>query len=163
MDALRATEANDAVLAYLESEQHPSWRTSDSPWIKDGYALVTHPDLCEFLASIDERAGANTTFRYLYGKPALIAMNDVVVAFAQGTHIVCVRLPRDLCDADFVDARDDPVPNHPLLRAKRRELERLVAGDWTRIDPWRTGFEREERDARVSALLERAVSRAHAS
>ena len=164
MDALRACEANDAVLAYLEHEQLPSWRTSDSPWIKDGYVLETHPDLCEFLASIDDRAGAKTTFRYLYGKPALIAKNDdVVVAFAQGTHIVCLRLPRDGCDAEFIYTREDPVPNHPLLQAKRRELERLVAGDWTRIDPWRTGFEREERDARVTALLERAVSRAQAS
>src|SRR5207237_9010757 len=105
VDALRTCEANDAVLAYLENEQLPSWRTSDSPWIKDGYALETHPDLCEFLASIDDRAGAKTTFRYLYGKPALIAKNDVVVAFAQGTHIVCLRLPRDGCDAEFIYAR----------------------------------------------------------
>src|SRR3954447_5737833 len=97
VDALRSCEANDAVLAYLEHEQHPSWRTSDSPWIKDGYALVTHPDLCEFLASIDDRDGAKTTFRYLYGKPALIAASVVIVAFAQVTHIVGVRLPRNGC------------------------------------------------------------------
>ena len=121
-DALHACEANDAVLAYLEHEQLPSWRTSASPWIKDGYALETHPDLCEFLASINDRPGATTTFRYLYGKPALIAENDVVVAFAQGTHIVCLRLPHDECDAEFVYAREDPVSNHPLLREKRRVL-----------------------------------------
>ena len=93
---------NDAVLRYLWVEQLPSWRTSKSIWIVDGYSLATHPDLCERVERINDAAGTPATFRYLYGKPALIAANGVVVAFAKGTHTFCVRLPAGACDTDLL-------------------------------------------------------------
>ena len=82
--SLRLPE-NEAVLAYLEVEQLPSWRTSESPWIVEGYPLATHPDLCDRVAEVNTAAGEKATFRYLYGAAALIAENGVIVAFAAGT------------------------------------------------------------------------------
>ncbi len=66
MDPLRLRRPeNEAVLAYLETEQLPSWRESDS----------------------------------------------------------------------LVVTREDEPARQPLLRRKQLELEALVAGEWTRVDP----------------------------
>jgi len=114
---------NEAVLAYLETEQLPSWRESDSPWIVDGYLLSTHPDLCERIETLAAAAGG--TFGYLYGRPVVVADGGVIVAFGAGTHIFCLRLPRDECEPLVVP-----------LRRKQLEREALTAGEWTRVDPW---------------------------
>src|SRR5919199_566148 len=96
---------NAAVLAYLHVEQRPEWRESTSIWVVDGYPLNTHPDLCDRVEEINAAAGAGATFRYLYGNPALVAPNGVIVVFARGTHILCVRLPGGECDADLIATR----------------------------------------------------------
>ena len=94
MDPLRLRRReNEAVLAYLETEQLPSWRESTSPWVVDGYALSTHPDLCERVEALAGAAGGR--FGYVYGRPAVATEDGVMVAFAAGTHIFCLRLPSD--------------------------------------------------------------------
>jgi hypothetical protein len=124
---------NEEVLAYLETEQLPSWRESDSPWIVEGYPLSTHPDLCERIEALAAAAGG--TFGYLYGKPVVVADRGVIVAFGAGTHIFCLRLPREEC-GPIVVTPEDPPARHPLLRRKQLERQALVAGGWTRVDPW---------------------------
>jgi len=137
MDPLRLrTPENEAVLAYLETEQLPSWRESDSPWIVDGYSLSTHPDPCERVEALAASAGGE--FGWLYGRPVVVAERGTIVAFGAGTHIFCLRLPREEC-GPLVVTREDPPARHPLLRRKQLELEALVAGDWTRVDPWPAG------------------------
>ena len=59
----------------------------------------------------------------------------VIVAFGVGTHIFCIRLPREECGPLVVTAPDPPA-KHPLLRRKQLELDALTAGGWTRVDPW---------------------------
>jgi hypothetical protein len=59
----------------------------------------------------------------------------VLVAFGAGTHIFCLRLPREHVGPLAV-TRADPPAKQPLLRRKQLELEALVAGEWTRADPW---------------------------
>ena len=124
------------MLAYLETEQLPSWREIDSPWIVEGYLLSTHPDLCERIEALAATAGG--TFGYLYGKPVVVADGGVIVAFGAGTHIFCLRLPREECEP-IVVTREDPPARHPLLRRKQLEREALSAGGWTRVDPWADG------------------------
>jgi len=124
---------NEAVLGYLETEQLPSWRESDSPWIVDGYALSTHPDLCERVEVLAATAGG--AFGYVYGRPVVVGGRDVMVAFGAGTHIFCLRLPREACAAVAVTREDEPA-RHPQLRRKQLELEALTASEWTRVDPW---------------------------
>jgi hypothetical protein len=124
---------NEAVLGYLETEQLASWRESDSPWIVDGYALSTHPDLCERVETLAAAAGGG--FGYLFGRPVVVGQDDVIAAFGAGTHIFCVRLPRVECAAVAVTREDEPA-RHALLRRKQLELEALTAGEWTRVDPW---------------------------
>jgi len=109
-------------------------------WIIDGYSLSTHPDLCERLEQLHAEAGAPATFAYRYGRPVLEAAG-VIVAFAAGTHIMCVRVPR----AD-VDAR--------LVVEDRPEL----GPEWTRVDPWTVDVPRAEGRALLAALLRRAVN-----
>jgi hypothetical protein len=148
------------VLAYLEVEQLPEWRESKSVWVVEGYSLMTHPDLCERVEEVNAAAGGRATFRYLYGRPTLIAENGVIVAFATGTHIFCVRLPRDECDPELVVTREDRVSTHPLLRRKQLELDALVAGDWTRLDPYTVDVPKGEGLKRLAAHIERALDRA---
>jgi hypothetical protein len=124
---------NVAVLGYLEIEQLPSRRESESPWIVDGYALLTHPDLCERVEAL--AATADGAFGYLYGRPVVVGSDDVVVAFGAGTHIFCLRLPREECGSLVVTREDEPA-RHLLLRRKQLELQALVAGEWTRVEPW---------------------------
>ena len=95
---------NEAVLAYLESERVAAPETS-SAWVIDGYSLSTHPDLCDRVKEVNEAAGEPAELRYLYGKPALIAGNGVIVAFAGGTYVFCVRLPRREIDPRLVGER----------------------------------------------------------
>jgi hypothetical protein len=88
MDPLRLRRPeNEAVLAYLETEQLPSWRESDSPWIVDGLPALDASGLCERIEALAAAAGG--TFGYLYGRPVVVADGGVVVAFGAGTHILC--------------------------------------------------------------------------
>jgi hypothetical protein len=112
----------------------PSWRESTSPWVVDGYALATHPELCERVAALAEAAGGR--FGYVYGRPVVVREDDVIVAFGAGTHIFCLRLPREECG--------------PLAVP---ELDALVSGEWTRVDPW---------PAQTAAALEVALRRSAA-
>src|ERR687883_574437 len=82
---------NEAVLAYLETEQLPSWRESDSPWIVDGYALSTHPDLCERVKALAAMAGGR--FGYFSGGPVGGGAADFTGASAAGPHFFSPRRP----------------------------------------------------------------------
>jgi hypothetical protein len=64
----------------------------------------------------------------------------VIVAFAAGTHIMCVRVPRGA-----VDAR--------LLVEGRPDLGRA----WTRVDPFTVDVPCAEGHALLAALIRRAV------
>jgi len=57
--------------------------------------------------ALAEAAGGR--FGYVYGRPVVATEDGVIVAFGAGTHIFCLRLPRE---------------------------EPLVASEWTRVDPW---------------------------
>ena len=122
---------NETVLAYLEVEQLPSWRTSTSPWVVEGYSLSTHPDLCDRVRELGDAA----KFRFAFGRPVLAAANGVIVAFGAGTHIFCVRVPRAAVDPRLVvEAGPDLGPA------------------WTRVDPWTAGIPRAEGLAALAAL-----------
>jgi hypothetical protein len=135
---------NAAVLSSLYVEQRPEWRESTSIWVVDGYPLNTHPDLCDHVQAINAAAGAKATFRYLYGNPALIAPNGIIVAFARGTHTFCVRLPEAECDAELVAIGE---PN-------------ALTGEWTRLDPYGVRVPRPEGVPRLAAHVERALAAA---
>jgi hypothetical protein len=151
---------NDAVLRHLWVEQLPGWRTSKSIWIVDGYSLSTHPDLCERVEAIGEAADVRTTFRYLYGKPALVAENGVIVAFANGTHTFCVRLPAEQCDAALLARPREADSRFPALAQKQRELDALTAGEWTRLDPYAVNVPSADGLARLADHVARAVATA---
>jgi hypothetical protein len=108
-------------------------------WVKGGYSVSTHPDLCELLR---ELAGA-AELRFEFGRPVVVAPNGVIVALAAGTHILCVRLPRAAVDPRLVvDDRPDLGP------------------EWTRVDPWTTDVPRAEGLAALATLVRRAVENA---
>jgi hypothetical protein len=151
---------NRAVMTYLYVEQLPSWRTSKSIWIVDGYSLSTHPDLCERVEQINDAAGMPATFRYLYGKPALIAANGVIVVFANGTHTFCVRLPAAECDPELLAPPREVDSRFPALARKQRELDALTAIEWTRLDPYTVDVPRDEGLARLADHVARAVATA---
>lgn len=151
---------NEAVFGYLYVEQLPSWRTSKSIWIVDGYSLATHPDLCERVQAINHAAGEPATFRYLYGKPALIAENGVIVAFANGTHTFCVRLPAEDCDAELFAPPREPDSRFRVIAQKQRELDALTAAGWTRLDPYTVNVPKDEGLARLADHVARAVAAA---
>ena len=150
---------NGPVLQYLYVEQLPSWRESKSIWVVEGYSLSTHPDLCERVEEINAAAGATANFRYLYGKPALVAENGVIVAFANGTHTFCIRLPSGDCDPELIALPREPLSRFPALAEKQRELDVLVTGDWTRLDPYAVRVPKVEGLARLAQHLERALER----
>jgi hypothetical protein len=129
---------NDAVLAYLEVERVAPAGTNRL-WVIDGYSLSTHPDLCERLEHLNDEAGKPAVFGYRYGRPVLDAA-DVIVAFAAGTHIMCVRVPRAEVDPRLL------VEGGPDL-----------GPDWTRVDPWTVEVPRTEGLALLAALIARAV------
>lgn len=151
---------NDAVLRYLWVEQLPGWRTSKSIWIVDGYSLVTHPDLCDRIEEINDAAGGAATSRYLYGKPALVADNGVIVAFAQGTHIFCARLHTDECDPELLAPPREADSRFPVIAQKQHELDALTAGEWTQLDPYTVNVRKEEGVARLADHIARAVATA---
>jgi hypothetical protein len=153
--------SNEAVLKYLYVEQFPQWRDSTSPWVVEGYPLATHPDLCERVEEINGAAGGHSAFRYVYGRPALLEENGVIVAFATGTHIFCVRLRANECDPDLL-ARPELLPPSPYLRQKRRELEALLADEWTRLDPYAVDVPKAEGLERLAIHVERALARSRA-
>ena len=69
------------------------------------------------MQALAEAAGGR--FGYVYGRPVVATEDGVIVAFGAGTHIFCLRLPREECGALAVS-----------------ELEPLAADEWTRVDPW---------------------------
>lgn len=85
---------NEAVLAYLDTERvaEPG---AHGLWVKDGYSVSTHPDLCERVKDVNEAAGEPAALEHLFGRPALVAPNGVIAAFGTGTYVFCVRLPRN--------------------------------------------------------------------
>jgi hypothetical protein len=95
---------------------------------------------------------AGGRFGWVYGRPAIATEGDVLVAFGAGTHIFCLRLPREEVGPLAV-TRADPPANQPLLRRKQLELETLVAGEWTRVDPWPA-----ETAAALAAALRRSAT-----
>jgi len=126
------------VLAYLEVER-VSPPGTNTLWVIDGYSVSTHPDLCDRVRELSEAA----EFRYELGRPVLAAANGVIVAFAAGTHIFCVRVPRAAVDPRLV------VEEGPDL-----------GPEWTRVDPWTVGVPRPEGLAALTALVRRAVENA---
>ena len=95
---------------------------------------------------------AGGRFGWVYGRPAVATAAGVLVAFGAGTHIFCLRLPR-VEAGPLAVTRADPPAKQPLLRRKQLELEALVAGEWTRVEPWR---------AEVAEALEAALRRSAA-
>jgi hypothetical protein len=81
-----------------------------------------------------EAAGGR--FGWVYGRPAVATDDGVLVAFAAGTHIFCLRLPREKCGSLAVS---EPAP--------------FVADDWTRVDPWAA-----ETATALAAALRRSAS-----
>ena len=158
LESLRLPE-NEAVLAHLGVERVASPDTNTA-WVIDGYSLSTHPELCDRVKEVNEAAGEPATFRYLYGKPALIATNGVIVAFGGGTYVFCVRLPRAEVDPRLVGERKEKLSEHPLLREKQLELEALVEGAWTRVDPWTVEVPKDEGLEQLAAHLQHAVKNA---
>jgi hypothetical protein len=127
---------NEEVLAYLETERVAPPGTNDT-WVMDGYALATHPDLCERLREI----GGPATYVFERGRPVLKSDHGLIVAFAAGTHILCIRV-----------TNADP---------------RLVVEDgpdlgpgWTRVDPWTVNVPREEGLELLAGLVRQAVEEA---
>jgi len=145
------------VIDYLRSERVASPDTTTA-FVIDGYTLSTHPDLFDRVKEVNVAAGEPAEFRYLYGKPVLVAKTGVIVAFAGGTYVFCVRLPRSEVDPRLVGERKEKLSGHELLRTKQLELEALVAEDWTRIDPWTIDVPRAEGLALLAAILQRALA-----
>jgi hypothetical protein len=148
--------ANRAVLAYLEAERVAPEGTN-SAWIIDGYSLSTHPDLCERLGDANAAAGTRATLEYRFGKPVLIARNGIIVAFAGGTYVLCLRLPRDSVDPRLLGHRRERLSQYPLLRRKQEQLDALVASDWTWIQPWPVGVPKHQGLHLLAGALRRAL------
>ena len=138
---------NDAVLAYLETERVAEPGTS-GPWVKDGYSLATHPDLCERVEQLNEAAGRPAELKYLYGKPALVTADGVVVAFGGGTYVLAVRLP-----AGDIDER-----LHGKIHDNRARLEALTSRGWTLVDPWAIALPKQKGVEALADLIRRAVA-----
>jgi len=133
---------NDEVLSYLKVERVAAPGTTTA-WVIDGYSLSTHPDLCERVREIGEAARTPATFGYAYGRPVLTAVNGVIVAFAAGTHIFCVRVPFSDVDPRLV------VEGEPQL-----------GDDWTRVDPWTIEIPKAEGLEQLASLVRLAVENA---
>src|SRR2546421_4588605 len=140
---------NEAVLRYLEVERVAAPDTNGA-WVIDGYSLSTHPELCDRVKEVNEAAGAPAEFRYVKGKPALVAANGVIVAFGGGTYVFAVRLPRSQVE--------------PPLRGKihdnARRLEALTSRDWTLVDAWAVHVPKGEGLRQLAALIGHAVEEA---
>ena len=154
MDAL-----NREVLEYLEAERVAPPETT-SLWVIDGYSLPTHPDLCDRLEELNTAAGEPAALAYRFGKPVLIAGNGVIVAFAGGTYVLCLRLPRDSVDPRLVGRRREQPSKHELLRRKQEQLGALASGDWTLLEPWPVDVPKGDGLPLLANTLQRAVMRA---
>jgi hypothetical protein len=150
---------NRPVLDYLEAERVALPETTTA-WVIEGYSLSTHPDLCDRVKEVNSAAGEPTTFGYRYGKPVLIAENGVIVGFAGGTYVFCLRLRRDEVDPRLVGERKEKLSEHTLLRAKQEQLDSLVTEDWTRVEPWPVDVAKDEGLRLLAATLQRAVENA---
>jgi hypothetical protein len=142
---------NEAVFRYLEVERVAPPDTNTA-WVIDGYSLSTHPDLCDRVKEVNEAAGEPAALRYLYGKPALMAANGVIVAFGGGTYVFCLRIPRSEVDPPLLGAIHDDT----------KRLKALTARDWTLVDPWTVDVLKDEGLRQLVALLTRAVENAAA-
>ncbi len=140
---------NEAVLGYLEVERVAPPETNTA-WVIDGYSLATHPDLCDRVKEVNEAAGKPAALRYLYGKPALVAANGVIVAFGGGTYVFCVRVPRSEVDPPLLGT----------IHGDAQRLKALTAHDWTLIDPWTVDVLKDEGLRQLAAVLTRAVENA---
>jgi hypothetical protein len=140
---------NKAVLDYLEVERVAPAGTNGL-WVVDGYSVSTHPDLCDRVREVNEAAGRPAELRHLYGRPALVAANGVIVAFGTGTYVLCVRVPRARVDPDLLGTIHDDASR----------LTTLTERGWTLVQPWPVDVPREEGLARVAGLVRRAVERA---
>lgn len=140
---------NEAVLRYLKVERVAPPRTN-AVWVKDGYSLATHPDLCERVDEVNTAAGNAAELRYLYGKPALVTADDVIVAFGGGTYVFAVRLPRNEVDPGLLGKIHGDSP----------KLEALTACGWTLVDAWTVDIPRDEGLRQLAALIVRAVANA---
>jgi hypothetical protein len=138
---------NEAVLAYLETERVAEPGTT-GPWVKDGYSLATHPDLCERVEELNDATGRPAELEYLYGKPTLVTADGVVVAFGGGTYVLAVRLP-----ADEIDER-----LHGKIHDNRARLEALTSSGWTLVDPWAIALAKREGLEALADLIRRAVA-----
>lgn len=138
---------NEAVLTYLEVERVAPPDTN-GPWVIDGYSLSTHPDLCDRVEEINAAAGEPAELRYLFGKPALVAANGVIVAFGGGTYVFAVRLPRSQVDPPLLGKIHDDA----------KKLEALTAHDWTLVNPWTVAVLKDEGLQQLAALVGRAVA-----
>jgi hypothetical protein len=150
---------NRDVLEYLEAERVAP-RETTGPWVIDGYSLATHPDLCDRLNEMNTAAGEPAASEYRYGKPVLVAGNGVIVAFAGGTYVLCLRVHRDEVDPRVVGRRREPASKHRLLRRKQEQLDSLVAQEWTWIDPWPVDVPKDEGLPLLASVLQRAVENA---
>jgi hypothetical protein len=148
---------NREVLEYLEAERVAPSETT-SLWVIEGYSLATHPDLCERLEELNSAAGEPTGLEYRFGKPVLVAGNGVIVAFAGGTYVLCLRLPRDSVDPRLVGRRRERPSKHELLRRKHEQLGALVSGDWTLLEPWPVDIPADEALPLLAAALQQAVA-----
>jgi len=137
------------VLAYLQTERVAEPETN-GPWVKDGYSLATHPDLCERVEQLNEAAGSLAELKYLYGKPALITGDGVIVAFGGGTYVLAVRLPAD----EIGEAL------HGKIQDNRERLGALTSSGWTLVDPWAIALPKDERLDALAAVIRRAIASA---
>jgi hypothetical protein len=147
---------NKEVLAYLESDRVAPADTNTA-WVIDGYSLSTHPDLCDRVKEINEAAGEPATFEYRYGRPVLVTPNGTIVAFGGGTYVFCVRLPREQVDPRLVGKRLEKLSEHQLLREKQLQLDALVEGEWTRVDPWAVDVPKDGGLTLLGSLIQRAI------
>jgi hypothetical protein len=147
---------NRDVLAYLEAERVAA-EGMTSAWVIDGYSLATHPDLCDRLGEVNAAAGGPAILEYRFGKPVLIAESGIIVAFAGGTYVLCLRVPADAVDPKLVGRRREKLSEHPLLRKKQKQLDGLVAGEWTWLDPWPVEVPTEEGLTLLADALRQAL------
>ena len=157
---------NEAVFGYLYVEQLPSWRTSKSIWIVDGYSLSTHPDLCERVQAIMARLG--TPYYTRIDAPAtpdqkarLLKLSPGALAGAAlaGEPIVAALAAED-CDAELFAPPREPDSRFRVIAQKQRELDALTAAGWTRLDPYTVNVPKDEGLARLADHVARAVAAA---
>jgi hypothetical protein len=89
--------------------------------------------------------------------PVLVAPGGAIVAFAAGTHVFCLRLPRQEVDPRLVGERKEKLSDQTVLRTKQLQLDELVERAWSRIDPWTVDVPKDEGLTALADLVHRAV------